>query len=541
MSKLSYTCPICSKKTFEKSHFDLGEKRFLTLECSHVVVESKIKVSTLNEITLKDSRKLYPFQVEGVRFAENSNFKCLIADEMGLGKTVQAVGSAFLHFEDLQPFLIIVKASLTYQWLKEFVSGTGNPLVQVLDSKTPVIPGFKAYICSFDSLPARKKRGQKPKSAEELFENDEYEKTGGLLEKILPLKIKTLIIDEAQMIKNHSSSRTNAVREIARSETVKHIIALSGTPIKNNASEYFPILNLLRPEIFYNRDRFIASWVDQYWTGTNYRAGGIRSNRLDDWDKLTKDFIIRRKRDEVLPDLPKIQRDYKFYPMSDEVKKAYNKKVKVLSDFMDENEGQLGSFKTQAELIGHLQILRHITGLAKIEPVLDYINEYIEGDREDTKITVFHHHKDVGEILYQKLNELYPNKVIRMTAADDSEVRMSKIEEFRTSKSILVAPTLACGEGINLQFCSHAILMEREWNPANEEQAEGRFSRIGSVSSSVLVNYPTATGTIDEFFAELVEQKRAAVTQSLDKVETDWVESDIMRELAKVVIKKWRM
>ena len=540
MSKLSYTCPVCQKKTYELSHYDLGEKRFLTLECSHVVVESKIKVSTLNEITLHDKRSLYPFQVQGVRFAENSNFKCLIADEMGLGKTVQAVASAFLHFEELKPFLIVVKASLTYQWLKEFVSGTGNPKVQILDSKTPVIPNFDAYICSFDSLPPRKKRGQKPKTAAELFENDEYEKTGGLIDKVAPLGIKTLIIDEAQMIKNHSSSRTNALREIARSESVKHIIALSGTPIKNNATEYFPILNLLRPEVFYNRDRFISQWVEQYWTGTNYRAGGISKRLLEQWEALTKDFIIRRSRDEVLPDLPKIQRDYKFYPMSQEVKQAYNKKVKALSDFMDENEDQLSSFKTQAELIGHLQILRHITGLAKIEPVVDYVNEFLEGDSEE-KITIFHHHKDVGEILFRKLSELFPELVLRMTAEDNSEVRMKKIEEFKTSKRILIAPTLACGEGINLQFCSHAILMEREWNPANEEQAEGRFSRIGSVSSSVLINYPTATGTIDEFFAELVEQKRAAVTQTLDGVEADWNESDIMRELARVVVKKWRM
>jgi len=342
------------------------------------------------------------------------------------------------------------------------------------------------------------------------------------------------------MIKNHSSSRTNALREIARSESVKHIIALSGTPIKNNATEYFPILNLLRPEVFYNRDRFISQWVEQYWTGTNYRAGGISKRLLEQWEALTKDFIIRRSRDEVLPDLPKIQRDYKFYPMSQEVKQAYSKKVKALSDFMDENENQLSSFKNQAELIGHLQILRHITGLAKIEPVVDYVNEFLEGDSEE-KITIFHHHKDVGEILFRKLSELFPELVLRMTAEDNSEVRMKKIEEFKTSKRILIAPTLACGEGINLQFCSHAILMEREWNPANEEQAEGRFSRIGSVSSSVLVNYPTATGTIDEFFAELVEQKRAAVTQTLDGVEADWNESDIMRELARVVVKKWRM
>jgi SNF2 family DNA or RNA helicase len=204
-------------------------------------------------------------------------------------------------------------------------------------------------------------------------------------------------------------------------------------------------------------------------------------------------------------------------------------------------EGSSNSFKTQGELIGHLQILRHITGLAKIEPVLDYVSEYIEEGNGESKITIFHHHKDVGEILFMKLSEMFPEKVIRMTAEDNSEVRMNKIEDFKNRAQILIAPTLACGEGINLQFCSHAIILEREWNPANEEQAEGRFSRIGSEASSILVNYPTATGTIDEFFAELVEQKRAAVTQTLDGIEVNWNESSVLKELAAIVVKKWRM
>lgn len=655
--KLEINCPVCNKKgVSEKSHFVLGKKRFITLDCGHTYSIDQISESKLDKITLADGRVLYPFQYDGVRFAEKSNFRCLISDEMGLGKTIQAVGALSLHLDDLKPVVVIVKSSLTYQWMKEIVTGTGNPLVQILDTKDNPLPGFPIYICSFDSLPPRKKKGT------------ENEYTDGLGQKLKVIKPKTLIIDECQMLKNHSAARTNAIRELCRIEvdyvppknvplkrariemiakdlmkmhgvnknfelifanldskylglceckavdgiikgkiyisrqhaendseeeiietilheiahaitpgaghktiwketaiqigssgaqfancegtkepiqreySVKHIIALSGTPIKNNAVEYFPILNLLHPEMFHNRDNFIDFEVDHYWDGRSYKAGGLKYP--DEFLNKTKDFIIRRSRQEVLPDLPKIQRDYKFYPMSDVVMKAYNKKVNELADFMESEEYiSKSAFSAGTDLLAQLQILRHITGLAKVEPVLDYVSEYLEEHNGDSKITIFHHHIDVGKVLVLKLNELFPDSVIQMTAQDDSETRGKKIEQFRSdpSKKILVAPTLACGEGINLQFCNHAILMEREWNPANEEQAEGRFSRIGAISSSVLVNYPTATGTIDEFFAEIVERKREIVGSTLDGKADKWDQSSIMMELAQTVVNRWRM
>ena len=663
MPKLISQCPTCKKTgVLEKNSFKLGKTKFITLSCGHCYSEDLTKISDSDDLFLHDNRKLYPFQVEGHKFLERSNFRALIADEMGLGKTIQVVSIIHSHYDELVPILIVVKASLTYNWFREIYLGTGR-MPQVYKPGIPIIPGIKMLIVSYDTLTPREKTIGKDSFGDKLKKLDTTN-----IDIIKAFNPKTIILDECQMIKNHDAGRTNAVREVVRDikteeitfvdpvkydqrqkyyfdlanellkkfnldkrfelkfknqksellgltrckvtgeglitgeviiskhliadredseivDVIKHeiahaitpgaghnqiwkdtaksigatgqvtypcngsiditkvtekirknLIALSGTPIKNNALEYFPILNLLTPNLFPSMRYFEDNYVDYYGWGNSVRAGGLRNPEL--FKTLTKDFIIRRLRDEVLPDLPKIQRDYKYYELSNEVRKAYGKRVKDLEKFMDETEDT--GFEYYTNLLAHLAKLRHITGIAKVEPVLEYGLDYLDQMNGSSKLVIFHHHIDVGDLLEIKLKES-DHKIIRMTSADDSQTRLDKIDKFRDHGNIFLIPTLAGGEGLNLQFCNHAVLMEREWNPANEEQAEGRFSRIGSEYSSVQVVYPVATGTIDEYFAELVEIKRSNVKSSLDGVNIDYNESDIMRELAEIVVKKWKM
>jgi SNF2 family DNA or RNA helicase len=99
------------------------------------------------------------------------------------------------------------------------------------------------------------------------------------------------------------------------------------------------------------------------------------------------------------------------------------------------------------------------------------------------------------------------------------------------------------GEGHNLQICSDCIIMEREWNPPKEEQAEGRFPRPGQTSDKITATYFTAIGTVDEFFAEIVEQKRSIFDSTMNGIKTNWNESSLIKELAEVLAqnggKKW--
>ena len=113
-----------------------------------------------------------------------------------------------------------------------------------------------------------------------------------------------------------------------------------------------------------------------------------------------------------------------------------------------------------------------------------------------------------------------------------------------TTNRILVASTLAFGEGLNLQSCSDCLLVERQWNPANEEQAECRFVRIGQKADSVQSTYIIASGTVDEYLTEIVERKREIVARTLSNKELIWNESEIIKELADRIAQahreKWR-
>ena len=108
----------------------------------------------------------------------------------------------------------------------------------------------------------------------------------------------------------------------------------------------------------------------------------------------------------------------------------------------------------------------------------------------------------------------------------------------------MIASTQAAGEGLNLQFCSDSIMLERQWNPPREEQAEARFHRFGQMNS-VSVTYMIASGTIDEYFTELVEHKRAIIAETMDNREIKWEENSLMKELAQILVtsgrEKWKL
>lgn len=666
MARVISHCKRCDAVAIERSRATIGNVIFITLECGHTYAEdlvaSKLSepaseasghviadakdVPASNDIILEDGRKLYPFQRDGVRFLERCNFRGAILDEMGLGKTIQYVAAIKLYAAELCPVLIICKASLRHQVFRELLLGAGVP-AQIVDQGDKPIPGWRAYIISFD-----------------LLRN---------LKWLPELKVRTVIIDECQMIKNNDAKRTQMVRKIVTgtfevkprilsdaekssrikrvemmainlmtyhgiwgrfdlkfdaarrkelgttrvypagegiikgtitlatwhierdsddevietilheiahaitpgaghrpiwSETAKqigsngeefawcpgskapdnmevatkYIIAASGTPIKNNAGEFFPILNLLQPERFPKLERYLWQDVTHFWDGYKYRVGALKDP--ESFAQKTKDFLIRRTRAEVLPDLPKIQRDFQFHQMADDDATAYEKSLNEFGEFYADHGNDE---KEMGNILAYLSKMRHICGRAKVPPTAEYVRDFLENHDAGEKLVIFHHHIDVGEMMMEALQEFKP---LRITSDLDSAERMAIIDRFREDPAcrLLIGPTLAMGEGINLQFCKNTVIMEREWNPANEEQAEGRFSRIGATIDNVMAMYPVAIGTIDEYFAEIVEMKRQIVGETMEMrkfgMDESFGNSKIMKELAEKLFssgkKSWR-
>jgi SWI/SNF-related matrix-associated actin-dependent regulator of chromatin subfamily A-like protein 1 len=517
-------CPRCGKIAVEKSRSKLGKTTLISLMCGHLVADTALGSAdaAYEAITSKDGKKLKTYQINGIKFMETANGKCILADEQGLGKTVQLCGLLRLHPEELLPAVLVVPTTVKPQWMREIdrwccPNGTMEErqrfLTQVINSgKEFAMPGFQIYIVTYDIL-----------KKDDLF-------------KFVP-NIKTIVIDECQRIKNHLSDRAKAIQGIVKKQDIKHRIPMSGTPIKNHAGEYFTVLNLVDNMRFNNYTKFIEQDCDSYYNGWGYKVGGLRNPEL--FHEKTKHLILRRTKKDVLKDLPPIDRKFYHVDLDPKLNKAYAEALKELDElfYSDENE-----FNKGTATIAIMTRLRYITGVSKVAETVDFVTEFLLST--DRKIVVFTHHNDVMASLEIQLSKWCEDggfiPPVMMHSGLSGDGRQAAVDRFRDSDArIMIASTLAAGEGLNLQFCSDAVLLERQWNPANEEQVEARFHRFGQ-ENPVSITYMIASGTIDEYFTELVEMKRSVVFSTMDNIQVKWDQSSLIKELTSILVSKGR-
>ena len=511
-SIIKKNCSVCNRVAVEKSRISFGTSKLITLECGHVTSE-EVLTSTNDITTILNGCKLMPYQVAGVEFLQNADARAILSDEQGLGKTIQALALIKLHQTKLLPAIIVCPTTVKLQWHHEIINkcGVAGFLTQVIgSSKELAAPGFDIYITTYDLL-----------KNEKSFE-------------LVKDSIKFVVIDECQRIKNHLSERAKAVQKICKN--VEHILPMSGTPVKNNAGEYFTVLNLVRPTQFPNYTRFIETDCDSYNSGWGYKVGGLRNPEL--FHEKTKDFILRRIKSEVLTDLPALSRKFYHVELDPRLSKAYAAALEELDDLMYDDE--INSSERATNMLAIMSKMRQITGISKVEQCIDFLTEFLISN--DRKIVVFVHHNAVAGKLIADLNVWLKDggfqPALSMNSSLSAEARQNLVMQFKNEDCrVMVASTLASGEGLNLQFCSDAIMLERQWNPANEEQAEGRFHRFGQINP-VSVTYMMASGTIDEYFTELVEQKRAIVSSTLDNREIQWDQQSLLTELAMILTTK---
>ena len=508
-------CPTCKKIAVEQSRLKIGKSLIIKLACGHILHSENLASSDqfYDSIVFSDGCKPRAYQIDAVKFAEEANVRCIIADEQGLGKTIESLSLLRLHPEKLLPAVIVCPSTVKLQWMFEIhrICGAGREfLVQVIQSgKEKAMPGFQIYVITYDML-----------KKEDVFQ---YLPDG---------TIKTIIIDECQRVKNHLSDRAKAVQRIAK--TTDHIIAMSGTPIKNNAGEYFTVLNLVKPTLFPHYQKYIDNYCDAYSNGWGQKIGGLKD--VNRFHEDTKDIIIRRTKAEVLKDLPSISRQFHHVELDRKLNKAYAAALQELDDIL---YGDDSEFEKTTNTIAIMSKLRHITGISKVAECIDFTTEFLLST--DRKIVIFTHHQDVMMMLQTQLDTWCSEgdfaKTLVLHSGLDGNARTRLVEEFKSNNTrrIMIASTLAAGEGLNLQFCSDAIILERQWNPANEEQVEGRFHRFGQLNN-VSITYMLASGTIDEYFTELVEIKRSIVAATLDKKTIEWNQQSLMKELAEILV-----
>ena len=509
-------CPNCGKMAVQKSTSEFGNVLCIELECGHTITRDIMAPMDAAEIVSEDGRTLFDFQIKTVEFIERAGGSGIIAHEMGLGKTVCDLAILMRNKKKMMPALHIVKSGLRIQWLQETFRWLGIP-AQVIykSSEKPYFDFFQVIIVSIDMVRA-------------LNWDDE-----------ICARFKSVTIDECQLMKNSTSQRTKEIWRMF--SKVPYRRGLSGTPIKNNAGEYFPILNFVNPEQFPSEAKFLRE--DVVWDG--YKAHGLRYPKM--FEAKTKEWIIRYKREDVLPDLPPIFRTFHKVEMEEGLKKAYEAIVSEFIDFVEglDSEPNWGS----TNILGYFSQMRHIIGISKAQAAVDYAEEFLLST--DRKLTIFFHHEKVQQMLTAKLSQTLKDagysEPAQILSSMDVTTRANNVERFKNDPNcrILIASTLAAGEGLNLQFCSDCLLVERQWNPANEEQAEARFPRPGttlkrSEGGSIGAGYLIAIGTMDEWLTTLVEQKRSVVQQTLDGTTVAWSEQSLAKELYNIIRAKGR-
>jgi len=583
VTRLQDMCPDCAvlgKKTVAKEKFafehidkDGNTVKLITLECFHIlkkiiprgtpfetmisndwkpeikscshewptkeeVTEAKKIGQTLppNQCKKCHEFKLFNFQIIGAQRAESglSMQKGFgIFDDMGLGKTVQGLAIPKFH-PKYCPFMVVTKSAITYQWFKQIIRWLGpDYMAQIIrTSKDYCMPGLKAYIIPYDLL--------------RRFPQ----------EKLFKLGIKLIILDECQQIKNPDSSRTQEVRKLVSNDPLTKVLPLSATPWKNRGDEFFPVLNMMDPIKFYSHQAYLDTHVEYYYHGNKRKMGGIRNP--EKFKEFVGELLIRREYNEVMDEFPDVNRMKLPVQLDDLQQSEYDD---ATSDFVKwYNEYVISGTEEQIngiEILAKLSRMRHITGLAKIPATLTFMEQFLEDT--DRKMVIFVHHKDVGQLMYRALTntdkatnpEWYELalaikeqgiRTFQYTSAETGKPEGFRIqEEFNSSKrAFMIASTLACGEGIDLQSCADTMMHERQWNPQNEDQAApGRFRRIGQLSGVINITVPEAVDTVDEYLDNMVEEKRGRYHVVMNKGEViRWSEGDIGKELGALIAAK---
>lgn len=532
-----------------ESH-DLDQERLRTYRCGHAFstpVPTGPESSTLTFTSVDGSKLARDYQKQGIEFILASDFNCVIGDQMRLGKTPQALLALANARETRLPCLILVRAANTWQWVREtktWFSDTMMSVFPISGTKGLILPGFDTYVCSMDTF-SRK----------------------GMMERLREFGFKLVIVDEAHSFKNQDSKRSQALiaflKDINRAELVHEIpfvcmmckhqwtetvtvktemgdntrrvsktsfcpechsqqsqsaaahiktqrtcgcVMLTGTPIKNRADEYFVPLNIVDPAQFPSMERFRRQYLMQDGTGKWSR---ISPYAMASFQAAIKPYVLRREKEDVYTDLPPINRMYTIIEMEDEVlRKAYNK----ILDKMEREVERSGSWKF-FDNIGDLMILRQICGISKVKWTADYVEASLLDNTNKMAIGIHHH--SVRDALANNLAHI---GVLRLSGEDSPETKDSIMRTFETSpERTLVINMLAGGVGMDFHYVNDVLILERQWSSADEEQFEFRFYNPDRSIKNVPTNieYIIAKGTIDEWFYDMVEEKRQIFGETL--------------------------
>ena len=395
---------------------------------------------------------LLPFQVYGVDWL-GSKDRAMLADDMGLGKTFQALaGISRLILEgEITRILIICPRSLVFTWYAEIKKWT--PYL----SATAVIPSGNAAESVWKSRTGKSQIIIT--SYEQLRTNSNF----------MSEQAQLVVCDEAHKLRNRSSNLSQSFRNLSPQK----VWFLTGTPVERDSEDFATLFSLLLPKIF---------------TPSDHKLG------IDILKSRAKPYLLRRRKSEVLTELPPMLERQEFLELSPQQLRSYRA---MLSDSETTTLVKFGKLR-------HICDLDPVTGtstkLDRIQELLEEISNLGE------KAVVFSYWRKPLLALSEILEKKSPGSTQLLTSEMDLVQRDSAIRNFKNKNLTLLASAKIASEGLTLVEANHAIFINRWWNPSSNEQARDRIRRLGQERTTYMYSF-TTIDTIEEKIDEILERK----------------------------------
>ncbi|AQZ70410.1 ATP-dependent helicase [[Actinomadura] parvosata subsp. kistnae] len=453
---------------------------------------------------------LRDYQLAGLRWLvrmTSLGLGACLADDMGLGKTITLI-ALHLHrtaeatrttgaAEAPGPTLVVCPASLLGNWEREI---------------TRFAPG----------VPVRRYHGANRSLPDEGFVLTTYA-TMRLDAPLLAAHPWGLVVaDEAQHVKNPASGTAKALREIPAAARV----ALTGTPVENNLSELWAILDWTTPGLLGPLTRFRARWAKPVESGDTGTA-----ERLS---RLVGPFLLRRRKSDpgIAPELPPKTETDRPVPLTTEQASLYEAVVREIMAQIADAKGMARRGLIVKLLTGLKQICNHpaqylheasprLPGRSGKLELLDELVDTIVA--EDGAVLVFTQYVAMARLLERHLSGRgVPTQLLH--GGTPVARREEMVRRFQDGEApVFLLSLKAAGTGLNLTRADHVIHYDRWWNPAVEDQATDRAYRIGQ-TRPVQVHRLIAEGTIEDRIAQMLTAKRSLAEAVLASGEAAFTE-----------------
>jgi len=503
------------KEEVEEEPSDQPTKKGKSNEEEAVVTGTESpKTATFKQPALVTGGSLRLYQLRGVEWLISlyeNGLNGILADEMGLGKTIQCISllSHLIYHGVKGPFLIVGPLSTLANWVKEFTKWTPDIPVLMYHGTKDERTTLRATKLKCNSQVKGLQIGNMYPiviTSYEMIMNDR--------KYLGKMKWKYIIVDEGHRIKNLNCK---LIREL-RSYSSANRLLLTGTPLQNNLTELWSLLNFLLPDIFDDLESF-QSWFDFSEIGEEGGQQVIlereqRNQVVTKLHHILRPFLLRRVKEDVEIDIPKKQEKVVHTSLTALQQKYYQAIVNKTFENVLSEQGlkQLKSrgtslqnmlmhlrktcnhpylFEWPEDTNGNFVVNQDIINCSGKMQVLDRLLTRIR--KEGNKVLVFSQMTRMLDILEDYM--IYKQyRYARLDGSTAQVDRQASIENFSSDDDVFcfLLSTRAGGLGINLTAANVVIFFDNDWNPQVDLQAQDRCHRIGQTKPVKVYRLATA-------------------------------------------------